>query len=240
MTDIPESHPRYESLKMRESLVKSVEEGITSQAGLIAHGRGEMFDYLLGEETTEMAKKAERKAVAELDKAENPVISINGNVVALVPRGIIELSRTLDAKLEVNLFHRTDERMKKIEQKLRENGAEKIYGLDPEEEIPGLDHKRALCSHDGIYTSDVILVPLEDGDRAQALKKMGKKVITIDLNPLSRTSKTSDITIVDNITRAVPNMIRCEPLQEDFDNSDNLRKTLHYMSERLKNLSEEI
>ena len=56
--------------------------------------------------------------------------------------------------------------------------------------------------------ADVVFVPLEDGDRCLALKKMGKKVITIDLNPLSRTSKTANITIVDNIIRALPLLIK--------------------------------
>jgi len=240
MTDIPKSHPRYLSLKMREALVNGVEEGITSEAGLIAHGRGEMFDYLIGEETTKTAKLAERKAIAEMMSAENPVISINGNIAALVPEEIVKLGKRLDAKLEVNLFHRTDERINKIKRVLEKNGAERVYGLDPEENIPGLDHKRALCSYEGIYTSDVVLVPLEDGDRAQALKDMDKKVITIDLNPLSRTSKAADITIVDNIIRAVPNMIEFEPLHEDFDNEENLREILLFMSDRLKTLSEEI
>lgn len=240
MTEIPESHPRYLSLKMRESLVEGVEEGITSKAGLIAHGRGEMFDYLIGEETISYAESAERKAIGDMMEAENPVISVNGNVAALIPEGIVDLGDRLDAKIEVNLFHRTDERMKKIQDALKRHGAEDVYGLNPEAKIPGLDHKRALCSHEGIYTSDVVLVPLEDGDRAQALKKMGKEVITIDLNPLSRTSKVADVTIVDNIIRAVPNMIEFDPIQEDFDNDENLKQTLLYMSRRLKKLSEEI
>jgi len=240
MVEIPRSHPRYLSLKMREDLVEGVEEGITSKAGLIAHGRGEMFDYLLGEESIETAKIAERKAIAEMVDAENPVISINGNVAALVPEEIVQLGKRLGAKLEVNLFHRTDDRISKIKRSLELDGAEKVYGLEPEEKIPGLDHKRALCSHEGIYTSDVVLVPLEDGDRAQALKEMGKTVITIDLNPLSRTSRTADITIVDNVVRAVSNMLELEPLYEEFDNTENLKETLLFMSERLKTLSEEI
>ncbi|MFW5898826.1 MAG: 4-phosphopantoate--beta-alanine ligase, partial [Candidatus Saliniplasma sp.] len=213
MTDIPESHPRYVSLKTREMLVEGVEVGITSKAGLIAHGRGEAFDYLIGEETIPTAEKAERYAVKVMREADNAVISVNGNVAALVPDSIVKLGEHLDAKLEVNLFHRTEERMEKIEAKLRENGAEKVFGLEPDEKIPGLDHARALCSSEGIYSSDVVLVPLEDGDRAKALSDMGKTVITIDLNPLSRTSQVSDVTIVDNIIRAVPNMIEMEPLE---------------------------
>ena len=47
-------------------------------------------------------------------------------------------------------------------------------------------------------------MPLEDGDRCQALVRSGKLVITVDLNPMSRTSKTATVTIVDNVTRAMP------------------------------------
>lgn len=237
MTDIPKSHPRYDSLESRERLVESMEEGVTSKAGLIAHGRGEVFDYLLGEETIPPAERAERYAVEVMREAEDPVISVNGNVIALVPDKIVELSEHLDAELEVNLFHRTNERMKKIEKKLRENGADEVYGLEADAEIPGLDHARALCSQDGIYSADVVLVPLEDGDRAEALVDMGKTVITIDLNPLSRTSQTCDITIVDNLTRAVPNMMELEPLGERFSNRENLSDVLEYILERLRKLS---
>ncbi len=231
--DIPRSHPRYISLKTREKLVEGVENGITSKAGLIAHGRGEAFDYLLGEETTDYASKAERAAVRAMLDADDPVISVNGNVAALVPDEIISLSHRLKAKLEVNLFHRTEERINRIIDWLEQHGAEDLLGAEPDEKIPGLDHARALCTSQGIYSADVVLVPLEDGDRAQALSRMGKTVITIDLNPLSRTSRTADITIVDNIIRAVPAMTSVEPLDSEFDNDKNLSDTLRYMSKRL-------
>ncbi|MFW6040460.1 MAG: 4-phosphopantoate--beta-alanine ligase [Thermoplasmatota archaeon] len=236
MIDIPKSHPRYESLKTRELLVKGVEEGITSKAGLIAHGRGEAFDYILGEKTIPTANKAERAALSEMLNSENPVISVNGNVAALVPKDIVKLADRLDAKLEVNLFHRTKDRLKKIVDKLKDNGAKKIMGLNPDAKIPNLDHDRALCSQRGIFSSDVVLVPLEDGDRAKALSEMGKTIITIDLNPMSRTAKVADITIVDNITRAVPNMINLNPLEEKFNNEKNLKNTLNYMANRLYEL----
>ena len=35
---------------------------------------------------------------------------------------------------------------------------------------------------------------------------MGKKVIAIDLNPLSRTARKATVSIVDNILRAVPQL----------------------------------
>ena len=81
-----------------------------------------------------------------------------------------------------------------------------MYGNKADARIPGLDHDRGLCDKDGIFSADVVLVPLEDGDRCQALKNMGKTVIAIDLNPLSRTAKTADVTIVDNVIRAIPNI----------------------------------
>ncbi|HDN74378.1 MAG TPA: hypothetical protein ENG16_05090, partial [Archaeoglobus sp.] len=76
---IPKSHPRYESLIIREKLVKAVASGIVAIQGLIAHGRGEAFDYILGEKTHSFAIEAERAAVASMLLARNPVISVNGN-----------------------------------------------------------------------------------------------------------------------------------------------------------------
>jgi 4-phosphopantoate--beta-alanine ligase len=61
---------------------------------------------------------------------------------------------------------------------------------------------------DGIHAADVVLVPLEDGDRADALAAMGKTLIVVDLNPLSRSSRAADVPIVDNVVRAVPNVTR--------------------------------
>ena len=232
--DIPESHPRYVSLKTRQMLVDGVERGITSKAGLIAHGRGEAFDYMLGEETIGTALMAERAAVGAMLEAVDPVISVNGNVAALVPEEIIKLAGRLDAKIEVNLFHRTEERIDRIVDWLEQHGAKDILGAKPDNKIPGLDHARALCTTEGIHSADVVMVPLEDGDRAHALSKMGKRVITIDLNPLSRTSRSADITIVDNIVRAVPMMIELEPLYTVFDNHKNLIEVLEYMSKRLR------
>jgi 4-phosphopantoate--beta-alanine ligase len=206
MTDIPADHPRYRSLVTREMLVKGVEDGITSMQGLIAQGRGEAFDYLLGERTTGPALQAERAAVALMLLAKRPVISVNGNVAALVPGDMCELSRALEAPLEVNLFHRTEERVEKIISLLKSHGCATVYGNRPDRLIPGLSHERAKATSKGIYAADVVLVPLEDGDRCEALVKMGKKVIAIDLNPLSRTARAATVTIVDNVVRAVPNM----------------------------------
>jgi 4-phosphopantoate--beta-alanine ligase len=206
MEEIPESHPRYESLLTRHRIEDGVERGITSPQGLIAQGRGEAFDYLLGEETIPSADEAARAAAAQLLLADHPVVSVNGNVAALVPGEVVELADATGADIEVNLFNRTEERMAAIADHLREHGAEKVKGLTADARIPGLDHERAKVDADGIYDADVVVVPLEDGDRAEALAAMGKTEVVIDLNPMSRSAQAAAIPIVDNIIRAVPNM----------------------------------
>jgi len=210
MSDIavPESHPRYESLLTRHRIEEGVEKGITSQQGLIAQGRGEAFDYLLSERTTESADGAARAAAAHLLLADHPVLSVNGNVAALCPGELVELAEAVDADLEVNLFNRTDERMEAIVDHLREHGATNVKGLTADGRIPGIDHERAKVDADGIGAADVVLVPLEDGDRAEALGAMDKVELVVDLNPLSRSAQVATVPIVDNVIRAVPNVTR--------------------------------
>ncbi len=107
----------------------------------------------------------------------------------------------------MNIFYRTEERVRRIADHLRSFGAEEVLGEEPDASIPGLDHARAKATRGGIFDADVVFVPLEDGDRCEALVRMGKRVITVDLNPLSRTARTSTVTIVDNVVRALPNLI---------------------------------
>lgn len=204
--DIPESHPRYESLLTRHRIEEGVETGITSRQGLIAQGRGEAFDYLLGEQTIPSADEAARAAAAHLLRAEHPVLSVNGTVAALVPGETVELGEATGAALEVNLFNRTEQRMEAIAEHLRAHGATDVKGLAADARIPDLDHERAKVDADGIHAADVVLVPLEDGDRAEALAAMGKTELVIDLNPQSRSAQAAAVPIVDNIIRAVPNI----------------------------------
>ncbi len=233
----------------REQISKAMKQGIVHETGLIAHGRGEAFDYLLGETTIPEADAASKVAAAALLFAKNPVISINGNVAALAADECIRLSQCIPANLEVNLFHRTQQRMNKIGVLLHKKGAKTVFGLHPSARIPGLDHDRALCEKEGIFTADVVLVPLEDGDRCQALRNMRKTVIAIDLNPLSRTAQAASITIVDNVTRAVPRIdywvnelknkkrSELEKLVTTWDNTKNLGRVLSFLSKRLNSLS---
>ncbi|WP_254761578.1 4-phosphopantoate--beta-alanine ligase [Natrinema marinum] len=204
--EIPEDHPRYQDLLTRHRIERGVEKGITHLQGMHAEGRGSAFDYLLGEETIPSADDAERAAAAHLLLADRPVLSINGNVAALVPGEMVELADATGADLEVNLFNRTPERIEAIADHLREHGADEVKGIEADAHIPNLDHERSKVDADGIYAADVVLVPLEDGDRAEALDEMGKTEVVIDLNPLSRSPQVADVPIVDNIIRAVPNM----------------------------------
>ncbi|MCK5636174.1 MAG: phosphopantothenate/pantothenate synthetase [Thermoplasmatales archaeon] len=249
MGEIPKSHPRYASLIMREKISDAMKRGLVHETGLIAHGRGEAYDYLIGEETIPYADDAEKIAAAALLCANNPVISVNGNVIALVAKECISLSESIPAKLEVNLFHRTDERMEKLTDELKLQGAKKVYGEAADARIPGLEHDRGLCDKEGIFSADVVLVPLEDGDRCQALRDMGKTVIAIDLNPLSRTARTASVTIVDNVVRAIPNIKRwikklknedrkvLENIVKSWDNNNMLKDVSSFISKRLNSLS---
>jgi len=248
---IPTNHVRSESLKIREKLIKGEESNVVAKAGLIAHGRGEAFDYLLGEITIPPALFAARAAAASLLLASHPVISVNGNSAALVPDGLVALSREIPADLEVNLFYRSRKREDAVKAALKSAGARAILGVgrDANAVIPELFSERRKVDPQGIYSADVVLVPLEDGDRTQALKKLGKFVITIDLNPLSRTAQTADITIVDNLIRAAPNILASvkemktldktdlKLICDRYDNKKNLSETMLYIRERLRQLS---
>ena len=204
---ISKTHPRYISLKTREKIADGVKKGITSIHGLIAHGRGEAFDYLIGEKTIEAAKKSINKAAVLLLKAKNPVISVNGNAAALVPKELVQLAKAIPARLEVNIFHTSKQREIKIKNYLIKNGAKEILLPQKNCKIKFISSTRKHVNKEGIYKADVVFVPLEDGDRTEALIKNKKKVIVVDLNPMSRSAQKATITIVDNIIRAVPLLI---------------------------------
>ena len=94
-----------------------------------------------------------------------------------------------------------------LEQIKREESFDvEILGANPDARIPGLEGPRANCVRRGIFDSDVVFVPLEDGDRCEALMAMGKTVLVVDLNPLSRTAQMASVTMVDELTRVVANM----------------------------------
>ena len=208
MSDVPEDHPRYRSLKLRDDIVAGVESGITSIHGLMAHGRGEAFDYLVGEETQPFAKQAIHTSAAMLLLAEHPVVSVNGNAAALVPDELIALGKMLKAPLEVNIFHTSKAREETIRKYLLKHGAVKVLIPATDTQLSFIDSNRKYVHPDGIFRADVVFVPLEDGDRCEALRKMGKDVISVDLNPMSRTANRSSATIVDNVVRALPLLIQ--------------------------------
>ena len=242
---ISKNHPRYVSLTAREKAVEGVKNGITSLAGLAAHGRGEAFDYLTGEKTTKSAKKSIEAAAASLLLAKYPVISVNGNTAALVPKEIVQLAKLIPAKLEVNIFHPSKKREIKIKIHLLKNGAKAVLMPQKNTKVKFISSNRKYVNPDGILKADVVFVPLEDGDRTEALVKNKKKVIVIDLNPLSRSARKATITIVDNITRAVPlliktikqykkfNEIRLQKIIKAYNNKKILKEALKEISRNL-------
>ena len=227
-------------------MVDAAKKGYLADSAMIAHGRGEAFDYLIGERTTYPAKRAMYVAVASLLLSSNPVISVNGNATALAIDEIIEFAKSINAKIEINLFYRTDDRVKIMTELYKDHGYQDILGTidDDTEYFEDIKNSRSSASKSGIYSADTILIPLEDGDRAEILKKNGKNIITIDLNPLSRTSKMSNVSIMDNIVRAIPFMTKIATdlklqdkavlieLVKDFDNGENLKESLQQI--RLK------
>jgi 4-phosphopantoate--beta-alanine ligase len=107
-----------------------------------------------------------------------------------------------------------------------------------------LNSERRRVDPRGILAADVVMVPLEDGDRTEALVKMHKKVIAIDLNPLSRTAQKATITIVDNIVRAAPKLVEVaqklkktprvrREILRSLDNRRNLDESLILIRENL-------
>ena len=238
------SHPRYESLLKRHELEQAAKKGMLAGSALIAHGRGEAYDYLLGEQTIPSAMLATKFALQQLKDSEKSVISLNGNTTAIAGVELMKLASLVNCPVEVNIFYRTPERMKILLEHLesinRNLGLKvKILGADPDSLIPGLEGPRANCCSEGIFSSEVILVPLEDGDRCEALVAMGKTVIVVDLNPLSRSSKMASITIVDEISRVAKNMLSMIKNKElftekiDFDNSDSIKNSVEFITKSL-------
>ena len=188
------------------------------------------------------------RSAARLLRAVSPVISMNGNSTVLAGQRQSKLRTIVGCPIEVNIYYRTEERMTRLVNELESMREEllasspqaerdaisrvEILGLVSDGRIRGLEGPRSLCSADGIEKADVVLVPLEDGDRCEALIALGKEVIAIDLNPLSRTSRTATVTIVDEVSRAlsgIVNELHSKPEPSIWDNKNTLKDALEVM-----------
>jgi 4-phosphopantoate--beta-alanine ligase len=152
------------------------------------------------------------------------------------------------------LFYRTPGREEAVEAALRRAGAKTVLGVgkDANATIDELQHARRIVSARGILVADTVFVPLEDGDRTEALVRLGKTVLTVDLNPLSRTARRAHVTVVDNILRALPLMVEeakalkgrpegeVRQVADAWDNSAGLAEALRFMAARLTDLSREV
>jgi len=240
----------------RQSLVEAAAEGLLADSAMIAHGRGEAFDYLLGETTSDSAMEAIREVAARLLAAERPVISVNGNTVVLAGEELIRVAAVVGCPIEVNLYYRTPERVSGLLGRLsqqRDTVASEaapggwegnwqevvesvsLLGAAADHSISSLEGARAKCCWEGIGQADVVLVPLEDGDRCEALVAAGKQVLVVDLNPLSRTAMTATVTIVDEVSRAASELLGevvsgdCEP--GEWNNAAALNAALEIISD---------
>ncbi|MEK6947297.1 MAG: phosphopantothenate/pantothenate synthetase family protein, partial [Nanoarchaeota archaeon] len=154
---------------------------------------------------------------------------------------LAQLSILINAPLEINIFHSSKKRELKIKKHLEKHGAKNILLPDNHHKIKFLDSNRKYVNPNGIMKADAVFVPLEDGDRTEALIKNGKRVITVDLNPLSRTAQKAIITIVDNIIRAMPVLIlaikklkkydknKLEKIMDNYDNKKILNEALKFI-----------
>ena len=257
MARIPDSHPRKKSLESRQKIVDGNSMGLLADSAMIAHGRGEAFDYLLGERTTESAREAIRESAARLRNAIRPVISVNGNTTVLAGDGAIRLAAVLGCPIEVNLYYRTPSRVKGLISLLEEwkfnlsqeaapdgfygDWKETVEGVSllgefPNFKIEGLEGPRSNCTVEGIGGADTVLVPLEDGDRCEALISLDKEVLVVDLNPLSRSARMASVTIVDEVSRAFEGILSCllndsDYRQTEWDNQKSLKDSLKDIGE---------
>ncbi len=237
------SHPRYESLAIRKKVADAGKKGMLADSAMIAHGRGEAFDYLLGEQTIPSALEATREAAARLVRARKPILSLNGNAIALAGQDFLTLASQLDCPIEINIFYRTPERMGALLGHLKLLNTKlgldvEILGGIPDARIPGLEGPRGACQSNGIFEADTILVPLEDGDRCEALIAMGKEVLVIDLNPLSRSSRRGTVAIVDEVTRVAKNLIQMVPQKPEptqWNNNQALQSALNHITHGMAN-----
>ena len=166
-----------------------------------------------------------------------PILSVNGNVAVLCPEDLSKFSKEAGIPLEINLFYRKPGRIEAITSVLNSHGVTEILGVDEEyfEEIDEISSQRRVVDKRGIGKADVVFVPLEDGDRTEGLVNKGTRVITVDLNPLSRTALKSHITIVDNIIRAMPlihkeyqsmTVEKAKKVLQDYDNQAIIKSAM--------------
>ena len=83
------------------------------------------------------------------------------------------------------------------------------------------------------------MVPLEDGDRCEVLVALGKEVLVVDLNPLSRSAKMATVTIVDEVSRTADLLLEYVITNSsnvtEWDNDLALKESLKVISNNSDN-----
>ena len=114
------SHPRYASLLEKRGGVAVLGRGCSLIPPSWHMDVVRRFDYLLGERSHSFALDATHHAARCLFHAHRPVISVNGNTVALASDQLLLLAARINATIEINIFYRTQERMRALFTHLQE------------------------------------------------------------------------------------------------------------------------
>jgi len=238
--NIPKSHPRFVSLSIREKIVRGYNDGLVAKEGLLAHGRGEAFDYLVGEKTSKTAKVAIMAAAAKLLSAQNPVISVNGNVAALCPKEVVQLAKATKAKIEVNLFYYDEVRKKKIEKSLKKAGAKQVLGTNPRSycKIGNLDSPRRIVEQDGPFAAALVPLNIHAAPRPAPLPPPGPPFLPFSLPPLSLPSPKATITLFSNFLLSLKLLVsackKSKPAKTNFNNRRALSSAVSEIKNNLR------
>jgi len=256
MARIPDSHPRKKSLESRQKIVDGSSMGLLADSAMIAHAEERLSTICSERGPRSQPERPFVRVRLASGMPEGPVISVNGNTTVLAGDGAIRLAAVLGCPIEVNLYYRTPSRVKgliSLLEELRLNVSQEaapdgfygdwkeavegvsLLGESPNFKIEGLEGPRSNCTAEGIGGADTILVPLEDGDRCEALITLGKEVLVVDLNPLSRSARMASVTIVDEVSRAFEGILSCllndsEYRQAEWDNLKSLNWSLKEIS----------
>jgi len=239
---IPKDHPRYKSLVTREHLAECARTGIVSLEGLTSHGRGEAFDYLLGEKTSESALLAgkdcggpapHRKTPGALRERQHRGACGTRNRAS--PEGKRGARR--GQPLPPDTRTGTADRDGSSAMPVRTVFSGRSRSASSRSPTTG-----PFCRREGCLLPMSCLSRSKTATAARCSVGMGKKVIAIDLNPLSRTAKTATLTVVDEVTRALPEIAqactalsdgKCRSLVAVMDNRVFLQEAKEEMARRL-------
>ena len=175
MSDVPKTHPRYLSLSLRDTIGcrRGARHHLYPRLNRTRTWRGFRLPHRGGDTTLRDGGDSCRPRRCSAWQ-NTPVISVNGNVAALVPDGLVEIGTSPERSVRGQHFpHGNGTRTKnpRIPPEARRTrrahadnrGATLLYRLQSGNSCIQTESLKRMSS----------VVPLEDGDRCEALRKMG-------------------------------------------------------------------